>query len=80
MKQAPLDPCDRAAAGPDRAHVDPRGLQRHADDLALVLHARPAVDQQAGVEARAADVRGDRKVEIELRAQAARPDGAGDRS
>src|SRR6478735_1176032 len=50
-EQPVLDEGDRAAAGADRAHVDPRGLQRHPDHFALVLERRPPVDQEAGVEA-----------------------------
>src|SRR5207302_10227006 len=63
---ADVDICDRAAAGADRADVDPRGLHGQPDDRALVEELRAALDDQAGVEARAADVRRDRIADPEL--------------
>src|SRR5207253_8832607 len=63
---ADVDICDRAAAGTDRADVDPRGLHGQPDDRALVQELRAALDDQAGVEARAADVRRDRIADPEL--------------
>ena len=67
QQAADVDVGDRAAAGADRAHVDPRRLHGQADDLALVHQLRPAVGDQARVEARAADVGGDHVAEAELR-------------
>ena len=65
-QQAALGRCDRAAAGSDRPHVDPGRLQRHADDLALVLDTWPALDEEARVETGASDVRGDGERKAEL--------------
>src|SRR5207237_10058854 len=64
------------------ADIDPRRLDREPDDLALVQHRRAAVVDQAGVEAGAADVGGDRVAQVELAGQvgncASTRDGSGE--
>ena len=60
QQAACADVRDRPSARADRADVDPRRLDRKADDAALVEHRHLAVADQAGVEARAADVGCDR--------------------
>ena len=69
---------DRPSSRSDRANVDPRRLDRQADDAALVEHRYLAVADQAGVEARAADVGCDRARQPELARELGRGDGTRD--
>ena len=56
QEPAVVEPADRAAAGPDRVHVDHRQGDRMSIDLALPRHLHLAVLDDRGVEARAAHV------------------------
>ena len=56
---------ERAAAGADRADVDPRRLDRHSLDRPLEHQLCAAARDEAGVEARSADVGGDDVAELE---------------
>ena len=78
QEAAGVDERDRAAAGSDRADVDPRRLQRQADHGALVEHRHLPVGDQAGVEAGTAHVGDDRHLEIERGCQGRRGRGACD--
>ena len=71
-----LDPADAAAAGADRRHVDHRQGERiFVDDRAVGI-AGLAVDQDADVEAGAANVRGENLVDAELLAERLRAERA----
>ena len=79
-QRAVLDPGDRAAAGADRLHRDGRHRDRlvvHEGDRA---EQRPAVDDQADVEAGAAHVGGHHVLLAELLGDQPRADDAADRS